>query len=199
MCYSTVAFNKPYVTPKIFHRARKVLVGKATFPIVTWLIAEHYFVYCSSPSDLNRAKNFSPSTAICPPVFTSVIQQQLIIYFCSSMRNAKDTSQSPSMLTSSEHSASLSEALLWFNTLLWVCVWWDSIQYIEFFFYWPPFKLSLVPLATMRLTVPFESSIFKPTRSSKSHPEWPGTSQCQGLILAASSVLHFKGYFLCLH
>lgn len=49
-------------------------------------------------SEQTKKKNRLLSTVIC--LFLPVIQEQLIIYFCSSVRNAKDTSQPSSLLSS---------------------------------------------------------------------------------------------------
>lgn len=130
LCYSTVAFNKPYITPKIFMGQEKLCwqsSKNSSFIVLIDFSPLLCLLFLPLCSDHN--KDFSSFYCNLSFIFTSRTVDYLFLQQCEEcQRHLSVSLRAHQLLTSSlTHSASLSEAVLWLNTLLWVCVWWESI------------------------------------------------------------------------
>lgn len=123
-----VAFNKAYWTLEIFISQQKFGLAEqqAAGPIVPWFISELCLLF-----SVEQSKHFSSSTLISPLFLVQLIQEQLIVYFCSRVGNAKDTPLLPCSANPNTKCFFVwsSSAVYW---LLWLCVCLFCLQYKEF-------------------------------------------------------------------
>lgn len=127
LSYYTVAFNKAYWTLEIF-KSTKVWIGRATSSR-----SHSALIYFRTLSIVLSAtkQTFFLLHFDFPPFLVQLIQEQLIIYFCSRVGNAKDTPLLPCSANPNTKCFFVwsSSAVYW---LLWLCVCLFCLQYKEF-------------------------------------------------------------------
>lgn len=166
--YSAVAFNKPYVTPEIFmDQTSFIWQNNRTSP---YSVLIDFRALLSIVLALLR-------------VLLQLLASSFYLQFCSSssVRNAKDTSEVPPMLTSSLHTVPLCLVLAHFCGFM--CGWTVN----EVLSCWLP---STTICGTFGEALKLR--VFNPTRSIQLDSEWPENQSVPGVNPCSSIHLAFQ-------